>query len=91
MIPTSRSRTYYPVSHEQEGINIQVYQGESFYIEKNIFLGNLEFKLPKGLKNSAFDVRFTYDINGLLEVEATIVETQKKYSIVIENNAGVLN
>lgn len=90
VIPASRLRTYYPVNREQEGINLQIYQGESFYVEKNIFLGNMEFKLPGGLKNSAIDVRFTYDINGLLEVEATVVETQEKHSLVIEGNPGTL-
>lgn len=90
VIPISRSFTYYPCTEEQDGIDIQIYQGESFYIEKNIFLGNLEFKLTKGLKNKAFDIRFSYDINGLLEVEATILETKEKHKVVIEGNPGVL-
>lgn len=90
VIPTSRSFTYYPCSVDQQSINVQIYQGENFYIEKNIFLGNLEFKLPKKLKNPAIDIRFSYDINGLLEVEATITETQEKHKIVIEGNPGIL-
>ena len=32
-------------------------------------------------------MRFTYDLNGVLEVEATVVETQKKSSIVITQHA----
>ncbi|NIR31422.1 MAG: Hsp70 family protein, partial [Gammaproteobacteria bacterium] len=39
----------------------------------------------------AVDVRFTYDINGLLEVEATVVGTGQAQSIVIEQNPGVLS
>lgn len=90
IIPTSRSRIYYPSSASQQYVNVQIYQGESFHLEKNVFLGNLQFKMPQGLKNPAIEVRFTYDINGLLEVEATIVETQEKNRMVIEGNAGVL-
>jgi molecular chaperone HscC len=36
----------------------------------------------------AIDVRFTYDINGILEVEVTVVSTGIKRSVVIEKNPG---
>lgn len=91
IIPVSRSRIYYPIQENQKKIEVKIYQGESFFIEKNIFLGNLMIDLPSGLKNPAVDIRFTYDINGLLEVEATIIETQQKKSIVIEGTAGALS
>jgi molecular chaperone HscC len=37
------------------------------------------------------DVRFTYDLNGVLEVEATIVETKKKVSHVVARHAKGLS
>ena len=37
-----------------------------------------------------FDVRFTYDISGVLEAEATITETAEKHRLVITGNAGVM-
>jgi molecular chaperone HscC len=37
------------------------------------------------------NVRFTYDVNGLLEVEATVNGTDIKDSIVIEEHTGVLS
>ncbi len=89
-IPVSRSRVYYPVVANQTKVNIKIYQGENFYTQKNVFLGSLEIDLPNFLKNPAIDVRFTYDINGLLEVESTLIETKEKKSIVIEGNPGVL-
>ena len=33
------------------------------------------------------DIRFTYDLNGVLEVEATVVETRKKFSHVVTRYA----
>lgn len=89
-IPVSRSRIYYPAHINQTKVNIKIYQGEQFNVEKNVFLGEMEINLSKLLKNPAIDIRFTYDINGLLEVEATLVETKEKKSIIIEGNPGVL-
>jgi len=34
------------------------------------------------------DVRFTYDLNGILEVETTVVSTAKKASLVLEQTPG---
>lgn len=36
----------------------------------------------------AIDIRYTYDINGILEVEVTVVSTGEKQRIVIEENPG---
>src|SRR6185369_11919717 len=36
-------------------------------------------------------VRFTYDVNGLLQVEATVLKTQESFSLVIEGNPGLLS
>src|SRR5262249_25637360 len=35
----------------------------------------------------AVDIRFTYDLNGVLEVEATIVETKQKFTHVVTKYA----
>jgi len=36
-------------------------------------------------------VRFTYDVNGLLEVEAKVAATGKLFNVVIEQNPGLLS
>jgi molecular chaperone HscC len=36
------------------------------------------------------DVRFTYDLNGLLEVEATVPDTVQRRSVVLEQVPGRL-
>ena len=36
-------------------------------------------------------VRFTYDVNGLLQVEATVASNKKRYELVIQQNPGLLS
>lgn len=70
VLPTSRIKTYHTCSLEQENVDVQVYQGENPYCTDNLYLGHLLLNLPKELeKRQTVKVRFTYDINGLLEVE----------------------
>ena len=43
--------------------------------------------IPRGPAGQQVDIRFTYDLNGVLEVEATIVETKKKVTHIITRHA----
>lgn len=91
-IPVSRVETVYTVHDNQTQINVSIYQGESMMVKDNVFLGSLIAKVPKSNKGEeAIDIRFTYDINGLLEVEVTIVSTHEKQSITIEKTPGLLS
>lgn len=86
-IPVSRMERYYTTADQQEYVGIKAYQGESRHTSNNVYLGLLEVPVPKGeAGEQAIDVRFSYDINGLLEVETTVVSTNEKQSIVISNN-----
>lgn len=91
-VPISRSKTYVPGHEEQAAIELQVYQGESRMVRDNVHLGNLEVPLSRGpIGESVVEVRFTYDINGLLQVEATVQKTQQTFSLLIEGNPGLLS
>ena len=47
-----------------------MYQGEQRYCDDNTYLGHLEIAVPPGPRGEQYvRVRFTYDINGLLEVD----------------------
>ncbi|MAD44517.1 MAG: molecular chaperone HscC [Oceanospirillaceae bacterium] len=73
MIPVSRKETYYTVHDDQKMIRINVYQGESRETRLNILLGDMEVDVPPApAGREAVDVRFSYDINGLLEVEVLV-------------------
>jgi len=69
-LPASRVKTYYTVSDYQENISLSIYQGESLEASKNLLLGEGSITVPKLPKGQAsVDVRFSYDINGILDVE----------------------
>lgn len=92
VVPISRIERYYTITDGQSEMNIKVYQGESRLTQNNIRLGKFIVKLPIAPKgDQPVDVRFTYDINGILEVEATVVTTGEKSRIVIEENPGQIS
>lgn len=91
-IPVSKVQRLYTIADNQTLINVEVYQGESRRVEGNLRLGELNVQLPPApAGEQAIDVRYTYDINGILEVEVVIVETGKKKRILIEKNQGSLS
>jgi molecular chaperone HscC len=94
-VPVSRSRTYYTLHPQQDEVLLKVYQGESRMTKDNHLIGQI--RIP-GLRSStgqesggAFEVRFTYDMNGILEVEVTIVSSQKKLTEVFEQRPGTMS
>ncbi|MDD6772237.1 molecular chaperone HscC [Inconstantimicrobium porci] len=88
-IPISRVKTLCTIADNQTRLLVNIYQGESRHVSNNIKLGNLEIAVPKGPAGiETVDIRYTYDINGLLEVEVTINSTGEKKSLIIENSPG---
>jgi molecular chaperone HscC len=91
VVPVSRVQRYVPIDPNQASIRIDVYQGESRMVRDNILLGDITLPLTPGPGHAdGVDVRFTYDVNGLLEVEVTVVSTSETRRLVIEGNAGSL-
>lgn len=79
-IPCSKTKRYYTCSHNQERVNIDVYEGYNEVASKNEKISEFELdgipKAPAG--EEAVDINFSYDLNGTLEVTATIVSTGKR-------------
>ncbi|KRB07119.1 molecular chaperone HscC [Lysobacter sp. Root690] len=91
-VPVSRVERYYPTHDGQRQVEIQIYQGESPRVENNVRLGAISIDLPSRRRDeNAIDVRFTYDINGLLQVEATLASTGLRHEVLVEKNPGVLS
>lgn len=90
-LPTSKVEHYYTVSNGQDQLRIQVHQGEAMYCKDNLKLGELNLPVPPapaGKEGAA--IRFTYDINGILEVEAKSLSTQKTIStLLVGPNSGM--
>ncbi len=91
-IPVSRVERLSTVTEDQSHIHVEIYQGESRKVENNLKLGELNIKIPKGKAGEQMiDLRYTYDVNGLLEVEAVTVKTGAKASILIEKSPGSMS
>jgi molecular chaperone HscC len=90
-VPVSRVKTYLPMTRGQQFVDLNVFQGEARMVKDNVHLGRLRVEMPRGATDDAgVEVRFTYDVNGLLQVEATLRKTQQTSSLVIEGNPGLL-
>jgi molecular chaperone HscC len=91
-VPVSRVRPYSPVHPDLRQLELKVYQGEARLVSDNILLGTLHIDVPPGTTmENLVDVRLTYDVNGLLLVEATLRRTGAKQELVIEGNPGLLS
>lgn len=92
-IPASREQTLVPLHRGQKELELRIFQGESPRVANNILLGELKLQLPSFNEPQQMPVvvRFTYDVNGLLEVEATLVASQTTMRMVIEQNPGLLS
>lgn len=85
VIPASRTERLYTAHDNQDKVCIKVLQGESRFSKNNLYLGELEIKVPKGPKGQeSIDVTYTYDINSLLEVEAKVISTGEVRKLVIK-------
>ncbi len=86
-IPVSRVERVNTIAPNQVRIALKVYQGERRRTKENVLLGEFEANMPPGPPGQELDVRFTYDLNGVLEVEATVVETGVAARHVITRHA----
>jgi molecular chaperone HscC len=91
-IPVSRVERVVTVSPNQTEVTVEIYQGESRRVEDNLLLGQFTVKgIPRGPAGQPVDIRFTYDLNGVLEVEATVVETRQRFTHVVTKYARGLS
>ncbi|AIZ33676.1 molecular chaperone HscC [Pseudomonas parafulva] len=86
VIPTSRVQRFYSTHPEQKVVRIAVYQGERPWVRDNILVDSFEIPLQPTGQVQSLDVRFSYDINGLLEVDVTFLETGHKHSHSIDRS-----
>ena len=94
-VPVSRSQTYNTLHPDQDVILLKVYQGESRMVNENQKIGEVKVKglrhRPGQKQQGLIDVRFSYDMNGILEVEVTVLHSQEKIAQVFEQRPGTMN
>jgi molecular chaperone HscC len=89
-LPVSNQRSYFNVRDNQLYMVIDAYQGESASVLNNVLLGNLTIPIPPAPAGKAeVQLRFTYDINGILEVDATCRQTGQTWQKLILTNSDI--
>lgn len=93
VVPVSREDQFFPIHESQREVVIDIYQGESPTVDRNIKLGELRVPLTHRapMEERGITTRFTYDINGLLQVEVTEDATGLRHELILEQNPGLLS
>ena len=85
-LPCSRVETFTTVSDNQTLLLMKILQGEHMYARENLQLGELQVRVPPApAGKEAVKVRYTYDINGILDVEAAVISTGEHYRQIISD------
>lgn len=88
-IPVSRCKCFSTTVDNATNVFFNIYQGESRDLADNLHLGRIDLSVPRAKAGAeTITVRFTYDINGILEVEAVSDSTGESRRIVIESRTG---
>lgn len=92
VIPASREHIFQTVELGQTEVHFELYQGEAPRVQDNIKLGAMKVKVPRNSKDyESIAVRLSYDTSGLLEVDTTVLSTQKTQSVTITDLTGGLS
>ncbi|ESQ88182.1 chaperone heat shock Hsp70 protein [Asticcacaulis sp. AC460] len=88
-VPVSRIEVLSTLQDGQSEIEVEIYQGESRFVVDNVALGKLRVPIPRRPVGEIFiEVRFTYDINGLLEVDVHVPATGERRQLVVVDEDG---
>lgn len=91
VIPASRVNSYYAMHKGQRNIEVKIYQGEHRLCKENVFLGELSVALPPNDDQLSIDVRFSYNPNGILDVDVHVPATGENLQKVLINHQSVMS
>ena len=90
VVPASRARFFHTLQAGQREVHFNIYQGESHRVSDNIHLGKIVIPVPpRRAGEVTLECRFTYDINGLIEVDVRVPETGEHRQLVIVGDQSV--
>ncbi|MEY1580892.1 Hsp70 family protein [Providencia manganoxydans] len=91
-LPVSKMQTVSTVEDNQTHILLKIYQGEARRVQDNVFLGEMDIDIPaKPAGEVDIDVRFTYTVDGLLEIECRYQGNPEVFRLVIEKVPGQMS
>ncbi len=90
-IPTSKSQVFSTAADNQPAVDIHVLQGERPMAQDNKTLGNFQLTnippAPRGIPQ--IEVKFDIDANGIVNVTAKDLGTNKEQTITIQSSTGL--
>jgi molecular chaperone HscC len=73
-------------------VEFKIYQGESRRVSDNVFLGKVTIPVPpKRAGEVVVNCRFTYDINGILEVDLHVLATGRREALTIVDDSTAMS
>lgn len=82
-LPFSKTVVLTTLWDYQTDMHIGIYQGEEYYADENVCLGEFRIPiLPKPAGEERVSLTFSYDINGVLQVEAENSSNEKKQMLL---------
>jgi molecular chaperone DnaK len=90
-IPTTKSQVFSTAADNQPAVDIGVYQGERQMARDNKLLGNFQLAGIKPARRGQprIEVTFNIDANGIVNVKAKDLDTNKEQSITITSSSGL--
>ncbi|MDO4640725.1 MAG: molecular chaperone HscC [Neisseria sp.] len=90
-VPISREENFSTISDNQSVLAVHVLQGESVLAKENLELGCLNVRIPpKPAGEVSINIRFSYDINGLLDVDISNSDLSLYTSQTFHHNSANL-
>lgn len=80
-LPASKTIVLQTAYKGQKEINFGIFQGEAMYSNDNLYLGQINLKIPENQEeHEQFSLTYSYDINSMLFVEVHIHSTNEHYT-----------
>ncbi|MEM7201041.1 MAG: Hsp70 family protein [Planctomycetota bacterium] len=91
-IPVSRVVELATTHDGQTEMSVEIYQGEARCVQENLHLGTLVVSdlQPRPRGHEGVRLRYTYDLNGILEVDAELLSTGRQHRLVLQERPGKL-
>jgi molecular chaperone HscC len=86
VIPASRVHNFSTLQANQTEVVFGIYQGEGRLVRDNVKIGETRVKVPRGPAGERIDVRFSYDVSGLLEVDILVEKSGLRTQLLINDD-----
>lgn len=91
-LPAEHTDRFYTICHNQNEISLKIFQGESYFTKDNLRLGEIKMPVSPMIKGRAYvTVTFRYDIDGILNVEATSCDGIHKELTIVGESVKLTN